>query len=507
MPNARQQKRVGRQSRWKLFGHGRHGRFPSAPPSAKVRTMHLKLSGIARCVISCCVLPAGTLAAFAHASERGHVLLLPTGYYLMGGAMAVVLSFAILALAPPGALLRAGAWRLPLWRYRPFGKAAVSTLSFAAFGFLIFVGWAGSRDPLVNLLPLTVWTLLWLCLTLAQGVFGFWWPWLNPWYGPWRIWTAMTGRRQPVLILPNPVGKWPAFVLLFAFAWFELVSLAPEDPGNLAKVVAVYWLFTFVCIILFGYAAWMERGEFLSVFFRLVSRLAVFAAGAGRLWLVLPGAKLRHAPVLPASGVAFVLLALAYISFDGLMRTFAWLQLIGVNPLEFPGRSAVVVQNTLGLAGTTLLFAALFLTAILAGESLAGAKGTARAAGALVWSLTPIALAYHFSHYLVVMLVNGQYALVAASDPLARGWNLFGTADMPVRAGVTLGADAAWVIWNAQAAAIVGGHVLAVILAHATAYRLYGSARRAALSQIPMAILMIFYTVFGLWLLSTPTAG
>ncbi|TGT34972.1 hypothetical protein EN812_32500, partial [Mesorhizobium sp. M4B.F.Ca.ET.169.01.1.1] len=31
--------------------------------------------------------------AFAHASDRGHVLLFPTGYYLIGGAFAVAASF------------------------------------------------------------------------------------------------------------------------------------------------------------------------------------------------------------------------------------------------------------------------------------------------------------------------------------------------------------------------------------------------------------------------------
>ena len=36
--------------------------------------------------------------AFAHASDRGHVLLLPTGYYIAGGALAVAVSFLVLAL-------------------------------------------------------------------------------------------------------------------------------------------------------------------------------------------------------------------------------------------------------------------------------------------------------------------------------------------------------------------------------------------------------------------------
>jgi hypothetical protein len=42
----------------------------------------------------------------------------------------------------------------------------------------------------------------------------------------------------------------------------------------------------------------------------------------------------------PASGVAFVLVALASVSFDGLSRTFWWIALAGENPLEHPGAQA-----------------------------------------------------------------------------------------------------------------------------------------------------------------------
>lgn len=119
----------------------------------------------------------------------------------------------------------------------------------------------------------------------------------------------------------------------------------------------------------------------------------------------------------------------------------------------------------------------------------------------------PIALAYHFAHYLTALLVNGQYAIVALSDPYALGWNLFGTAYMDVSAGIASGSDAAWVLWNAQAAAIVGGHMLAVLVAHMLADRLHPHGRGATLSQLPLTMLMIAYTVLGLWLLSTPTAG
>ena len=64
----------------------------------------------------------------------------------------------------------------------------------------------------------------------------------------------------------------------------------------------------------------------------------------------LPGAQILAMPPLTPSAAAFVALVLASVSFDGLADTFWWLACIGVNPLEFPGRSAVVVPNTLGLS-------------------------------------------------------------------------------------------------------------------------------------------------------------
>jgi hypothetical protein len=388
----------------------------------------------------------------------------------------------------------------------------VSLLSFAVLAVLVAAGFFGSRDPLSNPLPLTVWTLLWVGLTLAQGAFGNLWAWINPWYGPWRLASAtfpnLNGRTMPAWL-----GYWPALFLFAGFAWFELVYPAPDDPARLALAIALYWPATFVCTMIFGYEHWSRRGEFLSVFFRMVSRFGVVEAspegeGKRRVCLCFPGAKLWHARQLPPSGMFFLLLTLSSVSFDGFSKTFLWLGANGVNPLEFPGRSALVGVNSAGLALIFAVLATVYLLAVLAGQRMAGGGHSFReAAGLFVWSIVPIALAYHFSHYLTALIVNGQYALVALSDPFGWGWNLFGTAHMSVGAGVAMGSGAAWIIWNFQAAAIIGGHVLAVLIAHALAFRLHPSPAKAALSQSPLTVLMIFYTVFGLWLLSTPTVG
>ncbi|HEV2502478.1 MAG TPA: hypothetical protein VGV39_05355 [Mesorhizobium sp.] len=445
----------------------------------------------------------------AHASDRGHVLLLPTSYYLAGGAFAVAASFLVLSLVSPQALGRLWRARFLLFRFPDTARAVVSLLSFAVFGALIAAGFWGSRDPLSNPLPLAIWTLLWTGMTLAQGVFGNLWSWLNPWYGPWRLVIWLTGTSDDRKCMPPWLGYWPAFLFFLGFAWFELIYPAPDDPSKLAIVAGGYWLLSFMLMLVFGYDCWSSRGEFLSVFFSMLARFSLLERdAAGRLSLCWPGAKLLDASPLLLSAAAFLLLALSSVSFDGLMRTFFWLGLYGVNPLELPGRTAMMGMGSTGLVATFLLLALLFAVAILLGRRLARNRFSfVQLAGLLVWSIVPIALAYHIAHYLTDFLVNGQYALVALSDPLARGWNLFGTAHMPVTAGIAAGADAAWWLWNVQAALIVGGHILAVLVAHVTASRLAPVTSQAALLQVPLTALMVAYTLFGLWLLATPTAG
>ena len=466
-------------------------------------------------ILALAPLAAGVGDASAHASDRGFVLLLPTGHYIAGGALAVAASFAVLLLLRPGALCGFAAARSRVLATIGDGRTATSLLAFACLAMLVTAGFIGSRDPLSNPLPLVVWTLFWIGLTLICGLFGNAFAWVNPWLGPCRMVRRLLPERHgggdphPVL---DRLGYLPAIVQLLAFAWFELVYPAPDDPARLAWAVSGYWLLNFAAMLAFGCERWMRTGECFSVFFRLVSRLGTVvadrSAGRFRLSICLPGGKLRDVSPLPLGGVAFLLLALATVSFDGLMRTFAWLGTIGVNPLEFPGRSAVMMENSAGLVAVAAALTALFLAAVWLGERMTRTPVPWRdAAGLLVWSIVPIALAYHFSHYLIALLVNGQYALVALSDPFSRGWNLFGTADNYVSAGLVMGMQSAWVLWNMQAAAIVGGHVFAVLIAHGLAGRLHPDPRDAFVSQIPLALLMVGYTVFGLWLLSAATGA
>jgi hypothetical protein len=467
--------------------------------------------------MSSCVRPALIAAlaptllptpAFAHGAEGGIVLLLPTGYYLAGAALAVAASFFLLAALPDRLVRKVAAMRLRLGTLPDAPHAVTSTAAFLILAVFVLAGFFGSRDPVDNPLPTMFWTIWWVCFTVAQAVTGPLWPHLNPWTGI-LTWTGAR-RRTPSASLPRSLGHVIAIVQFAAFAWFELIDLAPADPERLATAIVVYFVFNYAGSLVFGERDWMARAEPFSIFFGLVGATSPFAresAGPGRtaISLVWPGRSLIDHPPLPLSAVLLLLLTLSTVSFDGLSRTFLWLGSVGINPLEFPGRSAVVWSGTAGLTGAFLVLAGVFIAAVLLGTALAGRPDIWReASGRLVLSIVPISLAFQAAHYLTNVLVDGQNAIIALSDPLALGWNLFGTADGHTTTSFLNTLSGVTMIFDAQTLVIALGHVVGIVIAHVIAIDIFGDARKAAISQIPLAALMVFYTGFGLWLLSTP---
>jgi hypothetical protein len=456
--------------------------------------------------------------AWAHGGDRAFVLLLPTGHYLAGGTLAVAATFLLLALMPKGISGRLAAARLPLLTVRPPSSLVASLpslLSLLFLGVLLTAGLYGSRDPLANPLPLTIWTLWWVGFTLATALLGNLWAWVNPWTGLHRLAMRLAAPRKPPLRYPPWLGYWPAIVLFLGFAWFELIDIAPDNPERLAVAVGAYWLFTLFAIVMFGEEAWLGRAEPFSVFFRFVGWLSPLVwvpaspeQSRWRLSLAQPGAALLDCSPLPASGVLFILLTLASVSFDGLSKTFWWLGLNGINPLLLPGRSAVLGINTAGLLLAWEALAVLYTGGVLVGWLMAGRPGKPGALlGTLVLSIMPISLGFHFSHYLTALMVNGQYAYAAATDPFGTGADLLSLGHYHVTTSFLNTYEGSRAIWNAQTAGIVAGHVLAVLLAHELARRSIADHRALVLSQLPLAAVMVGYTLFGLWLLSTPVAG
>lgn len=428
--------------------------------------------------------------ARAHATEQGFVLLLPTDIYIASGGAVVALTVLLLALLPG---------RAALAPFRPvtLGRRArpvrwPGLVVAAVFLWLIWQGWSGARDPLANPLSLAVWVVFWMGLVAVQGLLGNVWARLDP----FRALAALGPRRSP-LRYPRGWGHWPAVPGFLGFAGFLLADPAPADPARLAVVVAGYAAVTLAALALFG-ARWLVRGEVLGVFLRAYARIAIVGRRGVRRALGLPGWQVLCGPRPSFALAVLMLLLLGSGSFDGLNETFWWLALIGTNPLEFPGRSAVVAVNVAGLLITNAALCAVFAGALALGARLAGdGTGTRDLIRLYAPTLLPIALAYHVAHYLTALLLDGQYVLAGIADALHLG-------HVHVTAGFLNHPGPVRAIWLTQAGVIVCGHVIALMLAHGTALRQGQSVRRAALGQAPLALFMLAYTVFGLWLLATP---
>jgi hypothetical protein len=314
------------------------------------------------------------------------------------------------------------------------------------------------------------------------------------------------GSWRGLLPYPGWLGYRLAVLSFFAFALVEIASPAPSDPAFLATLTGLYTLGTFIGLLLFGEGNWLGMAEPFSVYFRFVGQISPLTRQ--RAPFRLPGANLVSGHALPLSGALFILLILASVSFDGLSHTFWWLSKWGINPLEFPGRSALVFANSLGLVGAWLLLTAVFFATVATGAALAGDGGAwLQAVLRYAPTLIPISLAYHFAHYLTALLVNGQDALVAFNDPFGQEVNFLGLGDFHTSLSVV--GDWRWVtvIFALQSLAIVAGHILAVVLAHAVALRTHASQREALLAELPLSAFMVAYTLLGLWLLATPIAG
>ncbi|HHL20620.1 MAG TPA: hypothetical protein ENJ52_03735 [Aliiroseovarius sp.] len=450
------------------------------------------------------VLAIAATPARAHVSERAIVLLLPTDLYRLAGVVAVLLTIALTMFLPDRVARRLTLAPAPAPLAAPVpGPAA--WLGFVLFAGLVAMGLFGPHNPLGNLLPLTLFTGFWLLGLLVATLAGDWWRWFNPWVAPARLVRRLLQPAGP-RPLPGWLGCWPATGSYLVFALYYLSDVAPVDPDHLARVTLAYWLTHLALTIRFG-PGWLIRGEGFTLLFALAGRMRAldWPGKRRRPRLRLPGSGLMALPAPPASLGVFVVTLLAIGSFDGLNETFWWMARIGINPLEFPGRSAVVWQNRLGLLGAVLWLNAVFAACVWLGLRAAGLRDWRRAYSVLALSLLPIALAYHFAHYLPAALVSLQYWALAFNDPFETGARLVGL-DWRVTTSFFNQHWTVRLIWLSQAGLITLGHMLSLVLAHGAATGLFDDHRKALVSQLPVAAFMVAFTWFGLWLLASPTA-
>lgn len=415
---------------------------------------------------------------------------LPFAAYILGAAIAVAASFVIVAVGdprPPAEGPQPAPRIVPAWL-----RTTLRVVGLGAWVWIMLQAIAGGLSD-ADVAFLFLWVYGWVGLPLLCAFVGPVWSWLDPFSTLYDV-IGWFGRRLGIRgVTPQPwparLGAWPA-VIVFAFViWLELVAVVLQGRG-LSIVLIGYTVITLLGMAQFGRDAWRTNAEAFSVWFAIVGRIAPYALDgpveSGRV-IRRPFARGLLTARWTVASVVMVALGTGSIIYDGLSQTQTFFDLFS--------------RPALPLA-TVLL--ALFLGA-LAGIVLLVARWTGIAAvGA---GLLPVALGYLIAHYLSFLVADGQRIIVAFSDPLQQGWDLFGTAFFEP----SLDWIPASAFWGIQVGAVVVGHVVGAWAGHAVAARQRGTdhgrgraaraeLRRANLrAQLPLMVLMVALTSVTLW--------
>jgi hypothetical protein len=423
-------------------------------------------------------------------------LPLPFSLVVIGAVLALVISFAILIFA----------WRQP--RFERVGGRPVRGLTvvvdnpvvtlIARALVLATYAWAGlammvGQDLLTNPIFGFVFVWMWVGLVPISLLLGQFWRATNPLRTIHRGLCAVAriDPQQGLVTLPAGVGVWPAAVGLFGFGWLELVQ-----PDRTTLAVLRLWALAWLVILILGAIVfgqrWIGATDPFEVYASTIAQMSIWRRVGDELRLVNPLAGLNawHAP---PGATAVVAALLGSTAFDSFTNTTWWIQTVQNSAVP------TVVWGTGGLlAMIIIVFVSFSLAAAWMGRY--GDRPATVYPRLMVGSLLPIVLGYVVAHYATLLIVEGQRTAINFSDPLGRGWNVFGSAEMGVNSGIFNHPTA---IAMTQLCAIVGGHVLGIVCAHEKSVALLPP-DRAIRGQLPLLLVMISYTCAGLLLLFSP---
>ena len=406
----------------------------------------------------------------------------PTWLVLLTGGAAVGASFLLATFVTDRAMVRAiDGWRrlvpAPGRLARGVAKAA------GVLGLVAVLAVAAVGPTTNNAAVLFVWVGWWAGYTMTTYLVGNSWPAVNPWH---TLAGLLPSMDEPY---PDRLGSWPATLALLGLIWVETVSPITDDPRPLAAVVLAYTLVTLAGAAVYGTDTWFRRADPMARVFRYYGAVAPLQRTGDGLSVRLPGGALSELEVADDSEVAFVVALLWATTFDGFVSTAAWADLAGA--VRAAGVPLALAYLAVLAGGFGLFLGGYRLSSRLSRRTGDTYLSTSLIARRFAPSLLAIAAGYHLAHYLGFLLSLAPAIVALAATPLST----------PLQVPVL--SLPGWFDLVGMAAILLG-HVLAVWVAHATAYDLFPGRLQAVRSQYPFIAVMVFYTMTSLWLLAQP---
>lgn len=429
----------------------------------------------------------------AHGIGGRSDLPVPLWLAMYAGAVVVAVSFFALAMLWTTPRLRGDQAGRPLPMLEKVVSAAITRILLKTTGVALLVvfllaAWLGPADNgRANPAPTWIYVWFWVGLVPLSILCGPIWRWINP-LRTFAHLIRFIGRRRSIA-LPAGIGYWPGVVSLVAFLWIELVYDGAASPRTVATFVSVYAVVNTIAGVVFG-NGWFERGDGFEVYSWMISRASPLGRRAdGRLVLRNPLDGLAGTPSSPDI-TPVVMVVLGSTAFDGLSRTPVWSDL-----MSGTDRGAYLTLGTAGLTASCGAVVAMYSLAIGLTRRFVDDRRDARAEFA--HAIIPIAIGYTVAHYFSFAMFQGQQGVLLATDPLVRGWDLLGLADLTVDYTVISTVAIAIV----QVGAIVAAHVVAITASHDRAVTILPR-RHLRRGQYPMLMVMVAFTVAGIALIS-----
>ena len=233
------------------------------------------------------ILLAFPLTLSAHGFGERYDLPIPLSFYLTSSALAVVLSFVVIAFFVRGNYLVSSYPKYCVWSTRKTSSPLTSVIlhglrifSVAVFLLIIFSALFGKQNPFENIAPTAIWVIWWVGFSYFVGIFGNLWPLINPWaiVFSWleKLSSKLFSRSRLALMLPWPskLASWPAVFLFGWFIWAELIWPQSDSPIALAYMLLSYSVITWLGMWLFGRDTWLEHAEIFTLFFSFLGRFS-----------------------------------------------------------------------------------------------------------------------------------------------------------------------------------------------------------------------------------------
>ena len=351
----------------------------------------------------------------------------------------------------------------------------------------VYVGYAGPPTGFRNFAVIFVWVVWWGGYVASTYLLGNTWPTLNPFR---TIADLLPTVGRPY---PDRLGTWPSVVGLLALIWIEVVTPLADDPRLLASMLLGYTGVTVSGAVIFGSEAWFGNVDPISRAFSFFGRFAPFERTAEGISFRLPGMALTDPDLTGRDEIAFIVCLLYVTTFDGFVATWIWEAFaVAVVGLGLP---PLLVYLLAYVAGFGLFVGAFWWAMGLArryGETYITREALGRR---FAPSLLAIAVGYHIAHNLAYVLGLLPAVIVVGAAPLSP------PQQPPVLAGLP-----GWVS-GVEMALVLGGHVIAVWVAHAAGYELLPGRLEAIKSQYGITLVMVGYTMISLWIVTTPVVA